>query len=86
MDTTNKVDMLNGPILKKMIIFALPLALGSIFQQLFNMVDSAVVGQFASSEALAAVGANAPVVNLFINFFVDNYLLFYVVVTILIFL
>ena len=70
MDTTNKVDMLNGPILKKMIIFALPLALGSIFQQLFNMVDSAVVGQFASSEALAAVGANAPVVNLFINFFV----------------
>ena len=70
MDTSNKVDMLNGPILKKMIIFALPLALGSIFQQLFNMVDSAVVGQFASSEALAAVGANAPVVNLFINLFV----------------
>lgn len=70
MDTNNKVDMLNGPLLKKMIIFALPLALGTIFQQLFNMVDSAVVGQFASSEALAAVGANAPVVNLFINFFV----------------
>lgn len=70
MDTSEKMDMLHGPLLKKMIIFALPLALGSVFQQLFNMVDSAVVGQFASSEALAAVGANAPVVNLFVNFFV----------------
>lgn len=67
---SNKVDMLNGPLLKKMIVFALPLAMGSIFQQLFNMVDSAVVGQFASSEALGAVGANAPVINLFINLFV----------------
>jgi len=70
MDKTSKIDILHGPILKKMIIFALPLALGSVFQQLFNMVDSAVVGQFASSEALAAVGANASVVNFFVNFFV----------------
>lgn len=70
MDKSNKIDILHGPILKKMIIFALPLALGSVFQQLFNMVDSAVVGQFASSEALAAVGANASVVNFFVNFFV----------------
>lgn len=70
MDTSEKMDMLHGPLLKKMIIFALPLALGSVFQQLFNMVDSAVVGQFASSEALAAVGANGSVVNLFVNFFV----------------
>jgi len=70
MDTSKNMDMLHGPLLKKMIIFALPLALGSVFQQLFNMVDSAVVGQFASSEALAAVGANAAVVNLFVNFFV----------------
>lgn len=70
MEMNQKMDMLHGPLLKKIIIFAMPLALGSIFQQLFNMVDSAVVGQFASSEALAAVGANAPVVNLFLNFFV----------------
>ena len=70
MEKSTKVDMLHGPLLKKMVLFALPLALGSVFQQLFNMVDSAVVGQFASSEALAAVGANASVVNLFINFFV----------------
>ena len=66
----NKVDMINGPLLKKIIVFALPLAMGSIFQQLFNIVDTAVVGQFASSEALGAVGANAPVINLFINLFV----------------
>lgn len=70
MEESSKVDMLHGPLLKKMVIFALPLALGSVFQQLFNMVDSAVVGQFASSEALAAVGANGAVVNLFVNFFV----------------
>lgn len=70
MDNSTKIDMLHGPLLKKMIIFAMPLALGSVFQQLFNMVDSAVVGQFASSEALAAVGANGSVVNLFVNFFV----------------
>lgn len=70
MESSTKVDMLHGPLLKKMIVFALPLALGSVFQQLFNMVDSAVVGQFASSEALAAVGANGSVVNLFVNFFV----------------
>lgn len=70
MDSSTSLDMLHGPLLKKMIIFAMPLALGSVFQQLFNMVDTAVVGQFASSEALAAVGANGAVVNLFVNFFV----------------
>lgn len=70
MDNSTSLDMLHGPLLKKMIIFAMPLALGSVFQQLFNMVDTAVVGQFASSEALAAVGANGAVVNLFVNFFV----------------
>lgn len=70
LETSEKMDMIHGPLLKKIIIFALPLALGSVFQQLFNMIDSAVVGQFASSEALAAVGANSSVVNLFVNFFV----------------
>ncbi len=64
------MDMLNGPMLRKMLLFALPLAAGSILQQLFNAVDVAVVGRFASSQALAAVGANAPVVGLLINLFV----------------
>ncbi len=64
------VDMLHGPMLSKILLFALPLAAGSILQQLFNAVDVAVVGQFASSEALAAVRANTPVVTLLINLFV----------------
>ncbi len=64
------MDMLHGPMLKKMLIFALPLALGSVLQQLFNAVDVAVVGRFASSEAMAAVGANSTVVILLVNLFV----------------
>ncbi len=62
--------MLHGPMLKKILLFAIPLAAGSMLQQLFNAVDVAVVGRFASSEALAAVGANSAVVALFINLFV----------------
>ncbi|MCD8230599.1 MAG: MATE family efflux transporter [Clostridiales bacterium] len=68
-ETTVGMDMLHGPMLKNILLFALPLAAGSILQQLFNAVDVAVVGQFASSQALAAVGANSSVVTLFINFF-----------------
>lgn len=59
--------MLHGPLCWKILFFALPLAATSVLQQLFNSVDVAVVGRFASSDALAAVGANAPVVSLFIN-------------------
>lgn len=64
------MDMLHGSMLDKMLLFALPLAAGSILQQLFNAVDVAVVGQFASSQALAAVGANTPVISLMVNLFV----------------
>lgn len=70
MATKSKVDMLNGPLLKKIIVFALPLAASSLLQQIFNSVDVAVVGRFASSKALAAVGSNAPVIGLLINLFV----------------
>lgn len=62
--------MLHGSMLDKMLLFALPLAAGSILQQLFNSVDVAVVGQFASSQALAAVGANSSVISLLLNLFV----------------
>ena len=61
--------MISGSMLGKILKFALPLALGSILQQLFNSVDVAVVGRFSSKQALAAVGANAPVVALLINMF-----------------
>lgn len=60
-------DMLHGPMMWKIVLFALPLAATSALEQIFNSVDVAVVGRFASSEALAAVGANAPVISLFIT-------------------
>ena len=65
----NEIDMLHGPFFMKMIMFTLPLAASSILQQLFNSVDVAVMGRFASSQALAAVGSNAPVISLLINLF-----------------
>lgn len=67
---SNQLDMLNGPLLNKILTFALPLAASSILQQLFNSADIAVVGRFAGSQALAAVGSNGPVINLLINLFV----------------
>ena len=67
---TNQMHMLSGSILKKLLIYAIPIAASSIIQQLFNATDVAVVGKFAGSDALAAVGSNTPVTALFINIFV----------------
>lgn len=64
-----EIDMLHGSLFMKIVVFALPLAASSLMQQLFNSVDVAVVGHFANKEALAAVGSNAPVINLLINLF-----------------
>ncbi len=69
-NTSKQMDMLNGSLIDKILIFSLPLAASSILQQLFNSVDVAVVGRFASSEALAAVGSTSSVINLLINLFV----------------
>ena len=69
-NSKTEVDMLHGPLLRKLLLFALPFAASSILQQLFNSVDVAIVGKFASSEALAAVGTNTPVISLFLNLFV----------------
>ena len=63
-----KIDMLSGSVWKKMIAFSFPLAATSILQQLFNSADVAVVGRFAGSAALAAVGANVANVGVFVNF------------------
>ncbi len=65
----NNVDMLHGPMLWKIILFALPLALSSILQLLFNAADTVVVGQFAGRQALAAVGSNGALINLIVNVF-----------------
>lgn len=62
--------MLSGSLLDKIMLFALPLAASSILQQLFNSADVAVVGRFAGSQALAAVGSNGSTVNLLLNLFI----------------
>ena len=56
---SHEMDMLNGSLALKMLIFAMPLAASSILQQLFNSADVAVAGRFAGSDALAAVVSNA---------------------------
>lgn len=66
----NEIDMLNGPLWNKILMFALPIALSNILQQLFNSADAAVAGRFAGSQALAAVGSNGPVINIIISLFV----------------
>lgn len=66
----NSINMLEGTLIDKLIIFALPLALTSILQQLFNVCDIIVCGRFVGSLALAAVGANSQIINLFVNSFV----------------
>ncbi len=68
--TKKEMDMLHGSLWNKILLFALPLAASSFLQQLFNSADIAVVGRFAGSRALAAVGSNGAIVNLLVNIFV----------------
>ena len=63
------VDMTKGSITKHLINFALPLMVGNLFQQLYNMVDTWVVGNFVSNEAFSAVGTVTPIINMLIGFF-----------------
>ena len=63
-------DLTSGPMLQKIILFSLPLAASSILQLLFNAADVVVVGRFAGSTALAAVGSNGALINLLVNLFV----------------
>ena len=65
-----EIDMCNGPLGGKIIKFALPLMFSSMLQLLFNAADVIVVGRFAGSEALAAVGSTGSLVNLLLNLFV----------------
>lgn len=64
-----QIDMVNGPILKKMLLFTIPLMCSSILQLLFNAADIVVVGHFAGDNSLAAVGSNAALINLMTNVF-----------------
>lgn len=71
-ETTKKytMDMCDGPILKKMLLFSLPLMASSLLQLLFNAADIIVVGRFAGDHSLAAVGSSTPIVNLLVTLFV----------------
>lgn len=68
-----EIDMINGSIWNKLIMFAMPIAATAVLEQLFNASDVAVVGNFAAGDktaAVAAVGANAPIVGLILNLFI----------------
>ena len=69
----NQIDMLNGPIWNKLPMYAFPVAATGILEQLFNASDLAVVGRFSTTNgttAVAAVGANSPIIALVLNFFI----------------
>ena len=65
-----EIDMCNGSLMDKLISFSLPLMLSGILQLMFNAVDIVVVGKFAGSQALAAVGSTTALINVFTNLFI----------------
>ena len=64
------IRMTEGSIFKCLLYFALPLMVGNFFQQLYNTVDSIIVGNFVGKEALAAIGSVDSIINTYIGFFV----------------
>lgn len=63
------IDMTEGNIVRHLVIFSIPLLLGNLFQQLYNTVDTWVVGNYVSNEAFSAVGTVGPIINMLIGFF-----------------
>lgn len=63
------MDMTQGSIVKNILLFAFPLLIGNLFQQLYNLVDTWVIGQTGNDEAFAAVGSVGPIINILIGFF-----------------
>lgn len=61
--------MTDGVIWKRIIVFAIPIFLGNLFQQFYNMADSLIVGNFLGSDALAAVSSSGPLIFLMVGFF-----------------
>jgi len=66
----NEINMTEGPILSRMLMFALPIMASSILQLLFNAADIIVVGRFAGDDSLAAVGSTTSLINLMVNIFI----------------
>jgi len=69
MKKSETVDLIHGSIAKSIFWFSIPLLVGNLFQQLYNTFDSYVVGNYVSKQALAAVGASSPIINMLIGFF-----------------
>ena len=70
MKKTYEMDMIHGPLVKNILLYAFPLMLSGVLQLMFNAADVIVVGRFAGSQALAAVGSTGALCNLLINLFV----------------
>ena len=66
---TRNIDMTQGPIMRRVVLFALPICLGNVLQQLYNTIDLLVIGNFASTQSLAAVGTSGQPVELFLCIF-----------------
>ena len=65
-------DMTEGSPAKKIVLFTIPMLIGNIAQQLYNTVDSIVVGKYVGDNALAAVGSASPIFNLLLVLFVAS--------------
>ena len=64
---SDRVDMLNGALTANIVRFSLPIVITSVVQQLFNSADTAVIGKFGESGALAAVGTNGEIVAMIVS-------------------
>lgn len=62
------VDLLNGPIFKALVIFAIPLFISNVFQQLYNTVDTMIVGNYLGDQSLAAIGSCTSIYDLLVGF------------------
>ena len=69
MASPREVRMTEGSIIRHLFRFAVPLLIGNIFQQMYNTVDTWVVGNYVSNEAFSAVGSVGPIINMLIGFF-----------------
>ncbi|HCK87615.1 MAG TPA: MATE family efflux transporter, partial [Erysipelotrichaceae bacterium] len=68
MKQKTQVDLLHGPIMKSLIIFMIPIVISNIFQQLYNAVDTAIVGNYLGETSLAAIGACSAVFEMLVQF------------------
>lgn len=67
---TQRIDMLHGSLWDKLILFSLPLAFTAFLEQLFNIADVMILGQYLGKDAVAAVGTNFPLIIMFICLFI----------------